>query len=444
MIGELHEDRRAVRRRALRHGDAGAAGVFERTWGIRPPPFWPKATRRVREQRPGFCSWPRSTGTWSGRCSSRASTTPTTSGSTTACATATPGRCASTPRRARLPGQAGAVPREPRRAAGGGDIPARPHTSRGRGHHVPVAGPAVLPPGPIRGAQEADLAAPGPRPERAGRIRRSRQFYDGCSRCCAGRRRDGNGSCSNASRPGTATGPPTLSSPSPGGDRRRAPARGRELRPAPESVLRAAAVRGPRRPAHGDSMIARVRGTIATGETSIARPLPRCAALALSRLRRDAHVGAPQKSKISVSRLASETTPTAFRPARWPAHSPGLKTSLPDGRSIVRRCVWPWSATSGSRVRQAREVERIVHDDDAPPRPVERQRRIGELHAEARGGRVELGALEIVVAEDRRRAARPGAPAPSSVFGCVMSPVCTTRSTAARFNSSTIRATLPR
>src|SRR5262249_2085150 len=32
----------------------------------------------------------------------------------------------------------------------------------------------------------------------------------------------------------------------------------------------------------------------------------------------------------------------------------------------------------------------------------------------------------------------------SSVFGCVMSPVCTTRSTPARFNSSTIRATLPR
>ncbi len=29
--------------------------VFERTWGIPSQPFWPKATRRVREQSPGFC-----------------------------------------------------------------------------------------------------------------------------------------------------------------------------------------------------------------------------------------------------------------------------------------------------------------------------------------------------------------------------------------------------
>ena len=29
--------------------------VFERTWGNRPQPFWPKATRRVRERFPGFC-----------------------------------------------------------------------------------------------------------------------------------------------------------------------------------------------------------------------------------------------------------------------------------------------------------------------------------------------------------------------------------------------------
>jgi len=28
--------------------------VFERTWNIRPRPFWPEATRRVREQAPGF------------------------------------------------------------------------------------------------------------------------------------------------------------------------------------------------------------------------------------------------------------------------------------------------------------------------------------------------------------------------------------------------------
>src|SRR5438876_11020221 len=29
--------------------------VFERTWGTRAPLFWPQATRRVREQAPGFC-----------------------------------------------------------------------------------------------------------------------------------------------------------------------------------------------------------------------------------------------------------------------------------------------------------------------------------------------------------------------------------------------------
>jgi glycosidase len=29
--------------------------VFERTWGVRAEPFWPKATRRVRERHPDFC-----------------------------------------------------------------------------------------------------------------------------------------------------------------------------------------------------------------------------------------------------------------------------------------------------------------------------------------------------------------------------------------------------
>ncbi|HTV41031.1 MAG TPA: alpha-amylase family glycosyl hydrolase [Candidatus Sulfotelmatobacter sp.] len=29
--------------------------VFERTWGVQAPMFWPEATRRVREQAPGFC-----------------------------------------------------------------------------------------------------------------------------------------------------------------------------------------------------------------------------------------------------------------------------------------------------------------------------------------------------------------------------------------------------
>ena len=29
--------------------------VFERTWGIPARPFWPEATRRVRERAPDFC-----------------------------------------------------------------------------------------------------------------------------------------------------------------------------------------------------------------------------------------------------------------------------------------------------------------------------------------------------------------------------------------------------
>jgi hypothetical protein len=29
--------------------------IFERTWGLKTEPFWPKATRRVRERAPGFC-----------------------------------------------------------------------------------------------------------------------------------------------------------------------------------------------------------------------------------------------------------------------------------------------------------------------------------------------------------------------------------------------------
>ena len=70
--------------------------VFERTWGIRAELFWPKATESVRRKISALpVSWPRSTGTWNGRCSSRDSTTLTTSGSTIACAKVTRGRCAS-------------------------------------------------------------------------------------------------------------------------------------------------------------------------------------------------------------------------------------------------------------------------------------------------------------------------------------------------------------
>ena len=85
-----------MRRRALRHGDARLAGGVRTHLGHRAP----ISSGRRRRSACGAsirtsCSWPRSTGTWNGRCSSRASITPTTSGSTIACATVTRGRCAS-------------------------------------------------------------------------------------------------------------------------------------------------------------------------------------------------------------------------------------------------------------------------------------------------------------------------------------------------------------
>ena len=91
------EDRRAMRRRALRHGHARPAGRLRADLG-------PPGAAVLAEGDRSACgsgsrasaSWPRSTGTSNGRCCSRGSTTPTTSGSTTACARDTRGRCAST------------------------------------------------------------------------------------------------------------------------------------------------------------------------------------------------------------------------------------------------------------------------------------------------------------------------------------------------------------
>ena len=52
-------------------------------------------------------------------------------------------------------------------------------SSRGRGgHHFSVAGPALLPPGPVRGAQEADLAASRSAARANRSIRSCKQFYD--------------------------------------------------------------------------------------------------------------------------------------------------------------------------------------------------------------------------------------------------------------------------
>ena len=134
--------------------------VFERTWGRRRPPFWPRAIgQRARAGARASASWPRCTGTSSGRCSSRASTTPTTSGCTTGCVRGT-----RVPVREHLLAGLDFQNKlarflenhdEPRAAA---TLRSR-HARGGRRHHVSVTGPAVLSSGTVRG-----LAGSGSRP----------------------------------------------------------------------------------------------------------------------------------------------------------------------------------------------------------------------------------------------------------------------------------------
>ena len=194
--------------------------VFERTWGTAAPSRSGRQAIRGRVARArtrSSCSWPRSTGTWSGRCSSRASTTPTTSASTTGCVAGMRDAGARAPvGRPRLPGSLARFLEnhdEPRAAA---TFP--PAHARGRGgRHVPGARPALLPRGPARGPARARLAAP----RSAARASRSttrpgRRSTSACSGACGGRaarrrvaaaRRaraawDGNGTLGAASSPG--------------------------------------------------------------------------------------------------------------------------------------------------------------------------------------------------------------------------------------------------
>ena len=213
------EDRRAVRRRALRHGHAGPARRLRADLGqLRPRPFWPKATRRVRRARSRTsASWPRSTGTWSGRCSSRASTTPTTSGSTTACARATPGRCASistpgsTTRTSWPASWRTTTSRGPRRRSRRTCTRPRPSS--------PSCRPGCA--SSTRASSRAARSASRPT-SAAARTSRIDQELRAVLRPAArraapaGRPRRRSGNCSNALPPGTATGPATASSPSPG------------------------------------------------------------------------------------------------------------------------------------------------------------------------------------------------------------------------------------
>ena len=136
--------------------------VFERTWGVRAEPFWPRAIARVREHAPGFyfmaevywdLEWTlQQQGfdyTYDKRLYDRlreGTSGPSASTSAPPWITRTrwPASWKTTTSRARLQ-------RSARRSRGGG------------GHHVSIAGAALLSSGAIRRTQEADLSPPGSR-----------------------------------------------------------------------------------------------------------------------------------------------------------------------------------------------------------------------------------------------------------------------------------------
>ena len=85
------DDRRAMRRRALRHGDAAPARGLPAHLGPDAGAVLAQGDRRgAASAIPASRSWPKPIGISNGRCSSRASTTATTSGSTTDFARAMP------------------------------------------------------------------------------------------------------------------------------------------------------------------------------------------------------------------------------------------------------------------------------------------------------------------------------------------------------------------
>ena len=195
--------------------------VFERTWGVRPAPFWPPATGA----RPGAgsrasASWPRSTGTWSGRMQQQ--------GFDYAYDKRLYDRLReghARPVRDHLRAGLDYQSRlarflenhdEPRAASAFAPGRAR----GGRGHHVPLAGAALLPPGTVRGPEEADLAPPGPRAGRAGGSPAGPVLPPPSRRAPPACRAGGPVAPGRTPRPpGTATGPRTPSSPAPGAAR---------------------------------------------------------------------------------------------------------------------------------------------------------------------------------------------------------------------------------
>ena len=217
MIARAPEDRRAMRRRALRHGHARPAGGLRADLGSPGTAVLAEGDRAGAGAGAGLLLHGR--GLLGSRVDDapagvrlrlrQAAVRPPARGARAAGARAPAGR-------ARLPEQARPVPGKPRRAPGGGDLRAGHARGRGR-HHVSVAGPAVLPSGAVRGPPQAHLAAPGPRA--AGAVRQPRCISStAISWRCSGSRSfaTASGACSTAPRPGTATGRGSASSPGPG------------------------------------------------------------------------------------------------------------------------------------------------------------------------------------------------------------------------------------
>ena len=163
--------------------------VFARTWGERAGDpavrgFLADADRARQARRgPTWCSSPRPTGTWSGRCSSRALTTATTSACTTAWCTNRRRGGARSPVQAdrRLPGASDPLHREPRRARGA-PPPSRPGDRPGRrpSSFSTLEGARLFHDGQLDGLRTHDPGVPEPRARRAGRFRRCAASTSAC------------------------------------------------------------------------------------------------------------------------------------------------------------------------------------------------------------------------------------------------------------------------
>ncbi len=186
--------------------------VFERTWGIPTEPFWPDAIAKIKADHPGFLfmaevywdlEWElQQQGfdyTYDKRLYDRL-----VEGDV-------PDRARSPARPHGLPGALGAIPREPRRAAGGGDLRPR-EAPGGRGHHLPLPGAALLPPGAAGRGQDPSPGAPVPA-ARSSRWTKNWRSSTGRSwpACATPRCARASGASSSAGRRGTATGPTSAS-----------------------------------------------------------------------------------------------------------------------------------------------------------------------------------------------------------------------------------------